>query len=153
MSVDLNRDDSVGIWIKNPEHQDERYKIRPLSPEMMRHFEIAATRLVVDPKTRQMVPETGPEHERRKSELIIDHCLEEWELPSSAGTPWPCNLGNKLALHNKYADRTNWIILTAIDFANDDRIREKAEQEAFRGVGQETAGFAVAPVRGVLETQ
>lgn len=146
MSLDLLRDDSKGTWVTNPDHQDEKYCIRPLSPQMMRHFDIAATRKVVDPRTRQMVDETGLEHEKRKNQLITDHVLENWEVTNSDGTPWPCTLENKLLLADKYADRINWIIVTAIDFANDDRIREKAEQEAFRAVGQGSPRSTLAEV-------
>lgn len=153
MSVDLLRDDSIGIWVQHPEHQDERYCVRPLSPDMMRHFELAATRKVVDPKTRQMVDEVGPEHDRRKNELIWDHAISNWELTDKDGKPWPCTLDNKLALAGKYADRVNWIINLSIEFANDDRARERAEQESFRNVGQAPLGPAVAELQRVSESE
>lgn len=141
MPVDLDRDDSVGIWTEFPEFAGERFKIRPLSPQMIEHFRKQTTKEVVNRRTGQKTEERD---EERYNGLLWDHLLEDWELTNSQGTPWPCTLANKLKLADRYATRVTAIVQAAMDYANDDAVRQEAERVSFRDVGEAQAGLSGA---------
>jgi hypothetical protein len=156
MPINPKRDDSVGIWTPFPglakghwqdADGDEWYKVRPLTPSMMEHFEqMAGTIPEVNPKTRQV---EFKRNDKRWRELLYDHLLEDWKLLTTDGSPWPCNLENKMFLQREYAQRVNWIVETASEYGNNDVARQEAEKASFRGMDQTAPGLSDPELSGV----
>jgi len=139
MPFDLGRTEE-GTWIEYPWGEGEKYCIKPLTPDKIRHFTKLTTRKVRD-RAGQEVEKADEERHR---ELLYDYLLEAWEGVTANGQPVPCNLENKLKLAGLSGKRANWIVDMAIDLANDEAQRQIQEQESFRGVGETTARHAVA---------
>jgi hypothetical protein len=153
MPMDIERDDSIGIWTKHPElgkgdykTGDEHYKIRPLTPEMMAHFDKQSQRPWKNPQTRAI--ETKRDDDIYNN-LLYDHVLEDFRVLDMKGNPIPCTLDNKVKIAGKYSRRVAWIIDTAIEYGNDDEVRRKAEEEAFRSIREESPRPAVAELYGM----
>lgn len=128
----LDRDDTVGIWIEYPDEPDEQYKIRPLTPDGFQHFRTISTKKVRD-RAGQYVDK--PDEDRYR-ELLWDHLLEEWKGVMAGTTPVPCTLENKLKLAGMSSARANWIVETADRLANSDTDREElAKKNLMPGSG------------------
>lgn len=156
MPINLDRDDSQGIWTPHPElakgtwkDGDEFYKIRPISPDMMQHFDKQSQRPQKNPQTRaiEMVRD-----DEVYNQHLYDHVLEDWMLRDMNGQPIPCTLENKMKLAGKFSRRVNWIIDTAIEYGNDDEVRRKAEEAAFCGMGADQTRSPVDELRRVSES-
>jgi hypothetical protein len=141
MGILLDFDEQEGRWVTYPEATDEEYKIRPLTSNLVKHWNTLTTK-----KRWRRGQEVPEQDEDRLDELWWDHLIEDWRgaiyfnrEQAERKEPAPCTLENKLKFRNKQAIRAGWIIQIAQELGDYDEKRRDEQRQTFRGEAQVSA--------------